>query len=201
MTTGLDRVGPAGDEPTRPATLVWIDAREAVIVHCHDDLPRIVRLESDVPAHHRSTGHVRHDPAVRHGGGGPSQTAGEPNRLDHLRRFVHVVADRLDPDDDLLVIGPGTVHLRLERHVRESDAHEGHHRAVSCEASPPLTDRQLVARVRRFSGTDPRRATIGTYRWSDVRSHRGSGRVEVLPRRVDDKPPRRRGSTGPNEGR
>ena len=138
-------------------SLVWIDAREAVIVRWERDQAQIERLDSEVPAHRRSTGHIRHDPAVRHGGGGGSQTAGEPHRLEHLGRFVENVASRLAPDDDLLILGPGTVCERLARHVRELDEHHGRHRDISREASPPLTDRQLIARLRHLAGADPRR--------------------------------------------
>ncbi len=51
-------------------------------------------MRSDVPAHHRATGHVRHDAAVRPGGGAP-KAAGEPHRLEHLAQFVDDVANRL----------------------------------------------------------------------------------------------------------
>jgi hypothetical protein len=184
----MDRT--AGDEVTRPSTLVWIDAREAVIVRWQEGRAGVERLASDVPAHHRSTGHVRHDPAVRQGGGGPPQTAGEPHRLEHLGQFIEEVASRLAPDDDLLILGPGTVHEHLERLIRERDQHHGRHRDMTCEASPPLTDRQLIARLRHMAGEDPRRRTVGAYRWSEPTLQRESGQVQVRPRRVVEKPPR-----------
>jgi hypothetical protein len=174
----------------RACTLVWIDAREAVIVRWERDRADVERVESEVPAHRRSTGHVRHDPMVRHGGGGGSQTAGEPHRLEHLGQFVENVADRLGPDDDLLILGPGTVHERLERHIRESDEHHGRHRDISCETSPPLTDRQLIARLRHVAGADARRRTVGAYRWSEPPPQQRSGQAPVRPRRVLEKPPR-----------
>jgi hypothetical protein len=148
----------------RPSTLVWIDAREAVIVRWQDDRPRLERVDSEVPAHHRATGHVRHDPAVRHGGGGPPQTAGEPHRLEHLDRFVEDIERRLAPGDDLLILGPGTVPERLERLVRETDARHLRARFVGCHASSRLTDRQLIARLRQFAGLASRRRTVGAYR-------------------------------------
>ena len=43
----------------RSSTLVRIDAREAVIVRLEGGRAHIERVESDVPAHHRATGHVR----------------------------------------------------------------------------------------------------------------------------------------------
>jgi hypothetical protein len=182
---------------TRPSTLVWIDAREAVIVRWQDDRARLERVESEVPAHHRATGHVRHNPAVRHGGGGSPQNAGEPHRLEHLERFVVEIANRLAPDDSLLILGPGTVHERLDRHVLESDRHHGRHREIACEASRPLTDRQLIARLRAFAGAETRRRTVGAYRWSEPPAHRQSGQAQRPPRRVVEKPPRERGRCAP----
>ncbi len=189
MTTGVD--------DHRASTLVWIDAREAVIVRMQGDRAYVERVESEVPAHHRATGHVRHDPAVRHGGGGSPQSAGEPHRIEHLNRFVGDIANRL-ADDDLLVLGPGTVHERLARHLSEGDGHHGLHRVIDCEASPRLTDRQLIARLRRLSGGEPRKRSVGAYRWSERPGHRPSGQVH-LPRRVVDKPPPERRHVAPEE--
>ena len=92
MNTGADHL--------RATTLVWIDAREAVIVRIRGKRARIQHVELDVPAHHRATGHVRHDPAVRHGGGGSAQSAGEPHRIEHLNRFVGDIANRFGSGDD-----------------------------------------------------------------------------------------------------
>jgi hypothetical protein len=143
-----------------PSTLVWIDAREAVIVRWSGDAVEVERLRSDVPAHRHATGHVRYDPAVRHGGGRP-QTAGEPHRLEHLKRFVELVADRADTDDDLLIVGPGVVHERLARRVRDLDRSHDRTRIVSCRTAGPATDRQLIARLRLFAGAAPRRRIVG----------------------------------------
>jgi hypothetical protein len=141
----------------RPVTLVWIDAREARIVRWVDDAASVERVESDVPSHRRSSGHVRHDPSIRPGGGGGSAaTAGEPRRLEHLARFLEAVARRL-PDGDLQLIGPGTVHERLATVVRRADPRGS--RQISLAASPPRTERQLIAEVRRLVGRAPRRGS------------------------------------------
>lgn len=181
----------------RSSMLVWIDAREAVIVRMQGERAQIERVESEVPAHHKATGHVRHDPAVRHGGGGSPQTAGEPHRLEHLKRFVGDILSRLAAGDNLLILGPGTVHERLGRHLSESDRRHGRHRDIACEASPPMTDRQLIARLRRFAGVEPRRQSVGAYRWSEPSTRRPSGRTQPPPRRVVNKPPRDRGREAP----
>jgi hypothetical protein len=187
----------AGDHP--PSTLVWIDAREAVIILLHGDRARIERVESEVPAHRRATGHVRHNPAVRHGGGGSPQSAGEPHRIEHLNQFVRDIANGLATGDDLLILGPGTVHECLARQLSEDDGRHGRMRRIACEASPPMTDRQLMARLRRFAGIEPRRHTVGAYRWSAPPGYRPSGQAQLPPRRVISKPPRDRWQDAPED--
>lgn len=157
-----DRSAPPAGPAHRHATLVWIDSREAFVVRLEAGEVHLERLESDVPVHHRATGHVRHDPAIRQGGGsGHPQTAGEQHRVEHLRQFIDAVAEKVAPDDDLLVLGPGTVPEQLERHVAEDDAHHGRDRVVAYESAAPLTTRQLAARLRTFAGVEPPRRRRG----------------------------------------
>jgi hypothetical protein len=151
-------------------TLVWIDSAEAVIHRWHAGRVQRTHVESHVPIHRRSTGHIRHDPTIRHGGGG-SQTAGEPHRNESLRRFIADVASQLAPNDDLLVTGPGTVRERLARWVAGLDRRHGRRRSIACEASAQPTDRQLVARLRTFAGAEPRRRSVGSHGWSRRSGH------------------------------
>lgn len=148
-------------QPRRPVTLAWIDSREAVIVRWIDRAARWERIRSGVPAHHRATGHVRHDPDIRHGGGGAPQTAGEPRRLEHLDRFLESVAARLPAAEDLLLIGPGTVHEHLARRIREDDVEHRIRRDVRCQPAARLTRGQLVARLGEAIGKRPRRRALG----------------------------------------
>ncbi len=184
-----DRDPVASTDPTRderPSTLVWIDARSATIARWQDEAVRLERMASDVPAHHRSTGHVRQDPASHHGGG--PATAGEPNRLEHLTRFVELVAQRIPNRDPLLILGSGTVRLRLERLVREADGRRARERGISCQAAPRLSDARLVERLRHFAGADARRRTTGSYRWSESPTRLASGQLVPRTRRVGEKP-------------
>lgn len=189
--TAIDRSN--GTDEARleqPTTLVWMDSREAIIVGWSVGTALIERIESDVPPHRRSTGHVRHDPNNRHGGGG-SQTAGEPRRLEHLARFIDVVAERIPETDDVLVLGPGSVHERLAGHLREVDGHHRIDRTIRCERAARLTRRQLVSRLRLAMGDEPRRHTVGAYRWTSE-SHGAARRGRTLsPRRVIEKRSRR----------
>jgi hypothetical protein len=170
----------------QPSTLVWIDARSATIAQWRDGAVRLAVMSSDVPAHHRSTGHVRHDPSTHHGGG-PS-TAGESNRLEHLTRFVELVAQRIPGRDPLLIMGPGTVRLRLERLVREADARRSRERGISCQAAPRMSEARLVERLRHFAGADPRRRIAGSYHWAEPATRRASGQLVPRTRRVGERP-------------
>jgi hypothetical protein len=187
MTATREEAPAATDDATRDCTLVWIDSRRAVVAHWHDGEANLEHLESDVPSHHRATGHVRYDPSVRHGGGAPQDT-GEANRLEHLARFVDLVAGRVPPGDDLVIIGPGTVRDRLEHRVREADRHASRTRIVTCQAAGRLTDRQLLARLRHVAGADERRRSVGAYRWTEPSDRRRSGGSQPTPRRVAPKP-------------
>jgi hypothetical protein len=197
MTSTYGRDPTTENETRRPRTLVWIDSREAIIIRWLDGKALLERVESEVPAHHRATGHVRHDPVFRYGGGGVPQTAGEPHRLEHLNRFLMQIANHVQSGDDVLILGPGTVHERLERQLAQSDTHHRRQRRIACEAAPPLTDRQLIARLRAFAGVETRRRTVGAYRWTGFPSHCRSGSAQLPPRRVVDKPPRDEGPGGP----
>lgn len=180
--TFQDRTHPGPAHRGITHALVWIDARDAIVLRRVDDEVAIERLASDVPAHRRSTGHVRHDPALRHGGGGSSpQSAGEAKRQEHLARFVRTVADRIAADDDLTILGPGTVREHLEQAIREADDH--HHRARSVRSEPAarLTDRQLVARLSREAGVEPRRRVPGAHRSSGRSGPVRSGRRDGAP--------------------
>lgn len=141
--------------------LVWIDARRAIVMRLVDGEASIERVESSVPVHARAIGHVRHDPAIRHGGG-RSQTAPDDHRLEHLARLVDAVVARLPAGSDVLIVGPGTVRERLARRVRALDRHAGRSRAITCRACAGMTDRQLVAVLRSAAGIPPTRRAVGT---------------------------------------
>jgi hypothetical protein len=169
------------------ACLVWIDAREAIFVRWLDDRASVERLESEVPSHHRSTGHVRHDPLIRHGGGGRGQTAGEPDRLEHLKQFLDQVAARVHDEERVIILGPGTVREHLQNRLEADDEQMNRTREISCEPAARLTERQLVARLRAVLGASPRRGTVGAYRWTTPPERRASGAPVGRPRRVVEK--------------
>lgn len=143
-------------------TLVWVDSESATVVHWRNEEPIIEHLESDVPAHHRSTGHVRHNPSIRHGGGGGvPQTADEAHRHEHLERFLETVSQAIPELDDVEIIGPAETHEKLAALVREQDRRHSRSRLVDSAAATRMTEPQLIARIRAFAGEAPRRRKVG----------------------------------------
>ncbi|HEX7949795.1 MAG TPA: hypothetical protein VF494_05565 [Candidatus Limnocylindrales bacterium] len=144
---------PSDAHPPRDRIVVWLDSREARIARHHGSAVELERIESDVPPHTGASSHVRHDPAIRNGGGGDFQSAAERRRQEHLTAFLASVERRLAPDADIELLGPGMVHEQLGRALREQDVRHGRRRAVLAQRSGRLTDRQLAARLR--SGAEP----------------------------------------------
>lgn len=149
---------PASATDERPRTVIWIDARSAVLARWDGTATAVSRLRSDVPVHRRSTGHVTHNPTVSHGGGVAPQTDGEPRRLEHLAHFLRQVADRVEPYDAVEVLGAGTVHERLAALLRDDDAGQHRQRPVTVARARPLSERQLLARLRSGAGMAAPRA-------------------------------------------
>ena len=139
-----------------PRTLVWVDAAEAIIVRW-DGAAGIEWLVSQVPAHRRGSGHVTHDATRRTIGSPPP----DRHRLEHLRQHLRQVADRIEPGDDLEVIGPGTVREHLAAMIAAEDRLHHRRREVRTRRSPRLSEPQLVARVRAAAGASALRGRPG----------------------------------------
>ena len=143
-------------------TLVWIDARSAIVVRWSDG-PQITRHALDVPPHEKSAGHVRLVPG-RHGGG-RAQTGLETHRLEHLRQDLARIAATLLDDEDILILGPGTVREHLAAQLRAADEKTGRAgkvrgrpgRQIHSEPAQRMTEAQLVERLRDLVGEPPRR--------------------------------------------
>ena len=143
-----------GTEPTRPATLVWIDSTEAFVV-TWDGQASIEHVISDVPSRHRRTGHIRRDPSVGHGCSGPAGGMPDRDRGQQLRTYLAQAA-RMVPDHGAVrIVGPGQLRHRLAKLIRDEDRHGGRSREIDTDARGPCTQRQLVAEVRELAGDPP----------------------------------------------
>lgn len=121
-------------------TLVWIDTDEAFIVRWEDRA-----LIEQVPCPARS----------------------DRDRRACMRAFLDAVIRRVPGDDDVMVVGPGTVRERLERTIRRDDRERHRTRRVRSAPSERLSQQELVEHVRRLAGeTDGWRATDAANGWT-----------------------------------
>ena len=58
------------------------------------------------------------------------------------------VAAHVPVADDLVILGPGTVHEQLARDIELTDKHARRTRLIACRTAAPLTEPQLIAELR-----------------------------------------------------
>ena len=133
---------------TSPRTTgVWISANSATMFGWSPEFTVRHRIDSTVPGRHRSTGRP---PTEEHPGG-------EGHRIEHMRTFLDQVADALPVDDEVLLVGDGEVVEHLADLIRTDDANHGRERRIQVDKSGPITERQLLARIRTFAGSPAKR--------------------------------------------
>ena len=125
------------------ATGVWISANSATVLRWSPEVTVRHRIDSSVPRRRRSTGSP---PTEKH-------PAGESRRHEHMRAFFVEVAQALPGDDDLLLVGDGEVVEHFARRIRADDESHGRARRIELEKGGPLTERQLLARIRASVGS------------------------------------------------
>ena len=128
-------------------TGVWISADSATMLRWSPELTVRHRIDSTVAGRHRSTGRAPTE----------ERQGDEGRRVEHMRDFFDHVAHALPVEDDLLLIGDGEVVEHFADHIRAEDASHGRKRRIEVEKSSPITERQLLARIRTFAGSPARR--------------------------------------------
>ena len=144
---------------TSPIDLVAISAREARVLHWREGSITDELIPSDVPARHRSTGHIRHDPGIRHGGSGTGQDEMERERLERLRRYLARVADAVARSSRVIVVGGGPLPQRLAHELEDAQRGRPRPRPVRLATEDHMTDRQLRALLRAEAGEQTPRLT------------------------------------------
>ena len=133
---------------TLRTTGVWISAASATIVRWGPEgVTSRERIDSLVPGRHRSTGRP---PTEDH-------PAGEGHRDEHMRAFFAQISAAVPIDDDLLLVGDGEVVEHFAHHIQAHDHSGSAARRIEVEKSGPMTEPQLLARIRAFAGSPARR--------------------------------------------
>ena len=133
---------------TEHTTGVWMSASFATVVRWGPDgLVSREQIDSQVPGRHRSTGRP---PTADH-------PAGEGHRDERMRTFFDKVASAVSAQDDVLLIGDGEVVEHFAHEIQAHDRGRSAARRVEVEKSGPMTEPQLLARIRAFAGSPARR--------------------------------------------
>lgn len=74
-----------------------------------------------------------------------------------MRVFFARVLAAVSADDDVLLVGDGEVVEHFADEIRAGDHSRGAMRRIGIEKSGPMTERQLLARVREFAGSPAKR--------------------------------------------
>jgi hypothetical protein len=133
-------------------TGIWISSASATVLRWAPEgiVSREV-IESLVPGRHRSTGRP---PTEDH-------PAGEGHRDERMRVFFNQISAAVAVEDDLLLIGDGEVVDHFAEQVRSHDRGHNAKRRVELVKSGPMSEPQLVARIREFAGSPARRTLPG----------------------------------------
>jgi hypothetical protein len=132
----------------RRTTGVWISAASATVLRwAPDGTVNRERIESLVPGRHRSTGRP---PTEDH-------PAGEGHRDERMRLFFAQVSAAVSAEDDLLLVGDGEVVDHFAEEIRSRDRGHNAGRRVELAKSGPMSEPQLIARIRGFAGSPARR--------------------------------------------
>ena len=129
---------------------IWIDRRKAVIVALTDEETSVHTIVSQVERHTRLSGGSRSATLY-----GPQDVASESRleeRLQHqMRRYLQEVVEAVRGADAIVIFGPGEAKQALAREIHRIKALAP--RLVAVERSDKLTERQFVAKVRRYFGS------------------------------------------------
>jgi hypothetical protein len=133
---------------TPRTTGIWISAASATVLRWGPEGVTVrEHIDSQVPGRHRSTGRP---PTEDH-------PAGEGHREEHMRAFFTQIMAVVPIADDLLLVGDGEVVEHLSRQIETQDRGRASGRRVEVDKSGPMTEPQLLARLRTFAGSPARR--------------------------------------------
>lgn len=128
---------------------VWIDHKRAVIVTFEGDRHEVREVRSDVEKRVRFRGGAR--PKVPYS---PQFLSGETQKdrqfQQRLHKFYTEVASAIGEADVLLIFGPGEAKFEFQKHLLQGARRLSD---VRIEAADKMTDRQIVARVRKHFST------------------------------------------------
>jgi hypothetical protein len=135
---------------------IWMDGQEAYVVRLMGEQIQTEQIKADVDYHLRKRGEGKQYTRM-----GSSFFGDEQKKEIKLKNqkidYFDAVIGLLDPDFELLVIGPGEVKKEFVKHLNELSAYK--HCEVSVETTDKLTHNQIVAWVKNYFALNSVRTT------------------------------------------
>lgn len=128
---------------------LWVDHREAVIVTEVNGVEMIRKIRSNMEKHVRFSNSRRSKAPIK----SPMSTAEDMRDRqfgDHLGRYYEGIVSLIKDADSIWIMGPGEAKIELENRLKQDELGG---RIVGLVNADKLTDRQIVAKVRRHFHT------------------------------------------------
>jgi len=130
---------------------VWIDHKRAVVITLEGDQYEVWEIRSEIEKRARFRGGAR--PRVPYS---PQFLSGETQKdrqfIQRLRKFYAEVASALGEAEALLILGPGEAKFEFHRHLLQK---RRRFREIRIEAADKMTNRQILAKVRKHFNPPP----------------------------------------------
>jgi len=129
---------------------IWIDNTQAVIVTLENDRERMEKIYSGIEGRVRIPGEGKN--YTRMGGQYLSfEKRDEEKRNHQLKSYYHAVIEKLKGASGLLVMGPASAKVGLEKELSRLITPAG---TIKVITQGHLTDKQIAAHVRNFFAND-----------------------------------------------
>ena len=127
---------------------IWVDHRKAVIVNLSNGEPKVQIITSNIEKRVRASGGSR----TRKTPWGPQDIVAEDQvfrkYMHHLDSYYDKLIKIIKDADGIFIFGPGKAKMELVRRMNRSD--ELIKKIVNTETTDKLTERQIIAKVKKF---------------------------------------------------
>lgn len=128
-------------------TGIWIDTKQAIIIHVKEENVEIINLESGVQTRKRVAGET--NKSGRFGDQFLSPEKHKENRQKkQIREYLNDVVDEINQSVYIVIFGPSTMKYILEKEIIQN--HVLANRLLAVESADHITQNQMVAWVKGF---------------------------------------------------
>ncbi len=125
---------------------IWLDKRNAVIVHFDGKNEKIIHLDSNIEEGNIRGGAKSSTPW------GPKDAVSENNMLqrekEQAKQYFNAIMEQIDDADQLYIIGPAETKTHLNKALEES--HSFNKISIAVETADSMTVPQMVSKMRNY---------------------------------------------------